>query len=245
MIVGKGLLARAFEPHFGEDSDVIVFGSGVSNSLETMRSEFDRETALLTDWLGREASRFIYFSSCGVAADDAELTPYMRHKQAMESLVLSASNGLVLRLPQVVGSTTNHHTLTNFLRDRIVSGEHFTVWARAERNLIDVDDVVKIGVGLATQVPAQTAAVSIAATQSMLMPEIIRIFERTLGKAANCSYVERGVPMIIDTSVIESMSASLGVDLGGGYIEHVIDKYYAADRRHSFGEVSPILASRT
>lgn len=245
MIVGKGLLALAFEPHFGENSGVILFGSGVSNSLETRLSEFERESALLTDWLAREASRFVYFSSCGVAADDAELTPYMRHKQSMESLVLSASNGLVLRLPQVVGSTTNHHTLTNFLRDRIVSGEHFTVWARAERNLIDIDDVVKIGVRLATEVPAQTAAVSIAATQSMAMPEIIAIFERTLGKVANCSYEERGGPMVIDTTVVKSMSTSLGVDLGYGYIEHVIDKYYAVDRRHSTDEASPILAGRT
>lgn len=245
MIVGKGLLARAFEPHFGGDSGVVVFASGVSNSLETRRPEFDRETALLKDWLAHEARRFIYFSSCGVAAADADLNPYMRHKQSMESLVLSASSGMVLRLPQVVGNTANHNTLTNFLRDRIVAGEHFTVWARAERNLIDVDDVVKISVLLATEVPSRAAPVSIAAARSLLMPEIIGIFERTLGRTANCSFVERGSPMVIDTTVAENVSAVLGIDLGKGYIERIINKYYAADRRHTISEVSPSLVSRT
>jgi nucleoside-diphosphate-sugar epimerase len=229
MIVGKGLLACAFEPHFGENSDVIVFASGVSNSLETSPSEFARETALLRQRLNSEAKRFIYFSSCGVTAIESELTPYMRHKRSMESLVLSEPHGLVLRLPQVVGRTENHHTLTNFLRDHIVSGEHFTVWARAERNLIDIDDIVKIGVTLATELPIEATAVSIAATRSLRMPEIVGIFERVLGKAANCSYVEKGTLMVIDTARVERLSARLGIDLGDGYIERVIEKYYAAD----------------
>lgn len=247
MIVGKGLLARAFEPHFGKDSDVVVFASGVSNSLETRASEFAREQTLLCRLLGSEARRFVYFGSCGVTAAEPDLTPYMKHKLAMESLVLSAPHGLVLRLPQVVGRTENHHTLTNFLRDHIVSGEHFTVWAHAERNLIDIDDIVKIGVrlGLATALPTKPATVSIAATRSLLMPEIVGIFERVLGKTANCSYIEKGAPMLIDTSVVENVSAGLGIDLGTGYIARVIDKYYAVDRCHDIGDASPTLASST
>jgi nucleoside-diphosphate-sugar epimerase len=242
MIVGKGLLARAFEPCFGEASDVVVFASGVSNSLETRPGEFEREAALLRQRLDSEARRFIYFSSCGVAAAESELTPYMRHKRSMESLVLSA-HGLVLRLPQVVGRTENHHTLTNFLRDHIVSGEHFTVWAHAERNLIDIDDIVKIGARLTKELPTEATVISIAAARSLLMPEIVGIFERVLGNTANCSYVEKGTPMIIDTTVAESLSARLGIDLGDGYIERVIAKYYAADRCRDIGETPPTAAS--
>jgi nucleoside-diphosphate-sugar epimerase len=243
MIVGNGLLARAFESHFGESHDVVVFASGVSNSLETRPGEFAREAALLRQSLDSEARRFIYFSSCGVAAAESELTPYMRHKRSMESLVLSASHGLVLRLPQVVGRTENHHTLTNFLRDHIVSGEHFTVWAHAERNLIDIDDIVKIGVKLAEELSTKATVVSIAAARSLLMPEIVGIFERVLGNTANCSYVKKGTPMVIDTAVAESLSARLGIDLGDGYIERVIAKYYAADRCRDIGETPPTVAS--
>lgn len=245
MIVGKGLLAHAFEPHFGENSEVIVFASGVSNSLETNPGEFAREATLLRQNLDSEAKRFIYFSSCGVTTAEPELTPYMRHKRSMESLVLCAPHGLVLRLPQVVGRTENRHTLTNFLRDHIVSGEHFTVWAHAERNLIDIDDIVKIGVTLAAEPPTEATAVSIAAIRSLRMPEIVGIFERVLGRAANCSYVEKGTPMVIDTVMVESLSAELGIDLGDGYIERVIDKYYAVDRGRDIRDASPTLARST
>ena len=243
MIVGRGLLARAFEPHFGKDSDVVVFASGVSNSLETRASEFAREKRLLCRLLEDETKRLVYFGSCGVTAAEPQITPYMEHKRAMQSLVLSVPHGLVLRLPQVVAKTKNHHTLTNFLRDHIVSGKHFTVWAHAERNLIDIDDIVKIGVSLTMTLPTQPAAVSIAATRSMLMPEIVEIFERVLGKAANCSYVEKGVPMLIDTAMVEKVSAGMHIDLGGGYIARVIEKYYAVDQRHETGRASPTSAN--
>lgn len=226
MIVGKGLLARAFEPHFGNSRDVVIFASGVSNSLETRPSEFAREELLLRELLGSSTGRFVYFGSCGAKADESELTAYMRHKLAMESLVLSVPHGLVLRLPQVVSRASNPHTLTNFLRDRIVTGEHFTVWSRAERNLIDIDDIVDIAVHLIRQLPLQATAVSIASLQSLPMPEIIQIFERVLGRAANCTYQDAGSPLSIDTAVARQISHELGIDLGNGYTERIIHKYY-------------------
>jgi hypothetical protein len=114
VIVGNGLLARAFEPHFGMDPDVIVFASGVSNSMETRSSEFARERTLLRQSLAAGARRLLYFGSCGVASAEAGSTPYMVHKESMESLVLSSPGGLVLRLPQVVGITQKHPTINQF-----------------------------------------------------------------------------------------------------------------------------------
>lgn len=226
MIVGKGLLARAFQPCFGEASDVVVFASGVSNSLETRASEFAREHSLLHEHLAGDAKRIVYFSSCGVTALENELTPYMRHKQLMESLVLSRSGGLVLRLPQVVGRTENTHTLTNFLRDRILSGEHFSVWAHAERNLIDVEDVAALGATLAKETSMDSSTTAVAAERSLLILEIVKIFERVLGKTANYSIVEKGTPMAIDNTRVNEVSTRLGIYLGEGYVENVIAKYY-------------------
>lgn len=231
MIIGRGLLANAFEPYLGSNPDIIVFASGVSNSRETRISEFEREQALLSQLLENEDRRLIYFGSCGIVAPQAELTPYMQHKRSMESLVLSTSTGLVFRLPQVVGKTDNPHTLTNFLRNRIVSGEHFPVWRLAERNLIDIDDIVRIVSTLAFELPAGSTAISIAALRSLSMPEIIRIFELVLGKTANCTYMDQGSPMTIDISIIQYLSDRLGICLGGDYAERIIDKYYAIDRK--------------
>ena len=228
MIVGRGLLARAFEAHFGGTTDVVVFASGVSNSLETRPSEFAREAALLRQWLDRDARRFIYFSSCGVTADELEHTLYMRHKRSMEALALAASGGLVLRLPQVVGKTDNSHTLTNFLRDRILAGEHFTVWEHAERNLVDVNDVAAIGAALVGAPFAdKSSPISIAAETSVPMPAIVSMFERALERRANCTMVNKGAPLPVDARTAVEVGARMGINLGAGYIENVIRKYYA------------------
>lgn len=205
----------------------MVFASGVSNSLEIREEEFAREHALLCRLLTNDALRFVYFSSCGVTTAETELSAYMKHKKKMESLVLAKRGGLVLRLPQVVGRTDNHHTLTNFLRDRILSGKHFTVWAHAERNLIDIDDIAAIGATLAADVDAGSSVIPIAADSSLPMREIVKIFERILDKRANYSLLDKGAAMDIDTSRIREVSSRLGIDLDGGYAERVIRKYYA------------------
>ena len=227
MIIGSGLLAHAFEPYFGASTDVLVFASGVSNSLETRDEEFAREHALLCQSLADQVPRLVYFGSCGVATAEAGSTAYMKHKQRMESTVLAAPGGLVLRLPQVVGRTENHHTLTNFLRDRIASGEHFTVWSHAERNLIDIDDIAAIGAALALEMSEEPLAISIAAEKSLPMREIVNIFERVLGKRANYSLADKGAAMDIDTARIREVSTRLGINLGEGYVEDVVRKYYA------------------
>lgn len=245
MIVGRGLLARAFEPHFGSNPDIVVFASGVSNSLETRDSEFAREHGLLCQLLAGHARRFVYFGSCGVTTAEAELTAYMRHKKRMESIVLASPGGLVLRLPQVVGRTENHHTLTNFLHDRISSGEHFTVWSHAERNLIDIDDIAAIGAALAVESTEEHSAISIAAEKSLPMREIVKIFERVLGKRANYSLVEKGATMDIDTTRIREVSARLGIHLGDSYVEDVVRKYYApTDTVSTDHEASVFAASK-
>lgn len=227
MIVGKGLLAQAFEAQFGSDSDIVIFAAGVSNSLETSTEEFSREDTFLRQALAGGAKRLVYFGSCGVIATEAAASLYMQHKKRMEALVLSSAHGLVFRLPQVVGVTNNSHTLTNFLRDRILSGEHFTVWGRAERNLIDIDDVVAIGASLAGDFSNDCATViSIASKQSMPMPEIVTIFERTLGKSGNYSTVDKGAPLSIDTRKAVEVGKRLSINLEGGYTERVIRKYY-------------------
>ena len=228
MIIGKGLLARAFEPRFGTDPDVVVFASGVSNSLETRAEEFARERKLLCQLLDGTARRIVYFGSCGVMAAEEQLTPYMAHKQSMEELVLAAPGGLVLRLPQVVGKTDNAHTLTNFLRDRILTGEHFVVWEHAERNLVDVDDVAAIGAALAVDLDCrESSAVSIAAEKSVPMPEIVSMFEHVLKKHANYTMVSKGSHLPVDTRKAIEVGARLGINLGAGYIEKIIGKYYA------------------
>lgn len=227
MIVGNGMLAKKFE-HFRDDPSVLIFASGVSNSQEKSIEAFRRESDLLAHHLGNfRGASFIYFGSCGVSGETSKLSPYLKHKRSMEQHVLDHSTGRVFRLPQVVGSTDNPHTLTNFLRDRILNGESFEVWREAERNLIDMDDVAAIAsTCIAKNYLANGSAYSIASERSLKMEEIIAIFQRVLNKQANYTSLPKGEPMLIEANIAATIAPGLGIDLGVGYAERVISKYY-------------------
>lgn len=238
MIVGRGLLARAFGSVFAENDDWVIFASGVSNSSESNSAEFLREEVLLRSCGDEAEGALVYFSSCGLIDGDTADTPYMSHKRRMESLVLSMPRSVVLRLPQVVGRTGNTHTLINYLRDRIVNGEHFTVWKNAERNIIDIDDVVAIAEELLRHPDTESRVINIAVERSSLMTDIVKIVEGVIGKRGNYTLEPKGAPLRLDTFIASAAARRLGLDMGDGYLERVITKYYALPHTESLSRRS-------
>ncbi|UNK48890.1 NAD-dependent epimerase/dehydratase family protein [Lysobacter sp. S4-A87] len=229
MIVGNGLLANAFRPNFEDEPSVLIYAAGVSDSTCQDSNSFDRERYLLETTLAEStARRRVYFSSCALADPHSHMTPYLLHKQRMEMLVIEAG-GLVLRLPQVVGRTGNPKTLTNFIYDCIVHGRRFTVWKTAQRNLIDIDDVAAIGTRIILAPPEAPSAISIAAPHSTPMLLIVEAFERVLGIKGNYQLDDRGDPLELDTELAQKVAGQLEIDMGPGYLESVIRKYYGPE----------------
>lgn len=225
MIVGNGMVARAFAPRYATDPDTLIFASGVSNSNETEVHAFARERALLREHLQGGYRRVVYFGSCNVV-NMQERSPYFQHKRSMEALVAATGRGTVLRLPQVVGHTHNPNTLTNFLRDCILQERQLTVWTSAERNLIDIEDVATIATRiLDTGTPP--AVVAIATPWSLPMPHIVALFEQVLRRRAKRVLVDRGEGMSIDSTLSEQVARDIGIDFGPDYPLRVIQKYYA------------------
>jgi nucleoside-diphosphate-sugar epimerase len=225
MIVGAGLVARAFARLYADDPSTLIFASGVSNSSETNPLAFARERTMLQDYLSGGAERVVYFGSCNVVNPQQD-SPYFQHKRAMEALVAAHPAGMVLRLPQVVGHTRNPNTLTNFLRDRILAGETLTVWTGASRNLIDIDDVVRIAAHLLAAPRPAPGVVSIASPWSLPMRDIVALFESAMGRRAHVIEVDRGETMEIDTRLAEQVAHDIGLDFGPDYPLRVIHKYY-------------------
>jgi nucleoside-diphosphate-sugar epimerase len=225
LIIGDGLIARGFASRYTHDDSIVIFASGVSNSTETGDAAFRRERSMLMDALGL-GRRLVYFSSCSIASNSESLRPYMRHKAEMEKAVLAADQGLVLRLPQVVGYTNNPNTLTNFLRDRILRREPFDVWAKAERNLVDIDDVVAIGTEILQSWPSEDRVLAIAASVSTPMPEIVAAMEEAMGIHAIQRIIEAGESMPIDCKLTSAIARRLRLDLENDYVRRIIGKYY-------------------
>ncbi|MDZ4201178.1 MAG: NAD-dependent epimerase/dehydratase family protein [Gallionella sp.] len=228
MIIGSGLLAQAFAPAFSQRDDVCIYAAGVSNSGCNDTREFERERKRLHEALRQmsQADVFVYFGTCSVIDPDAQDTPYVRHKLAMEQLVAAHSHYLILRLPQVAGKTPNPHTLLNYLYARISRSEAFSLWRNARRNIIDVADVAAIAGFLIADPAARNNTFNIANPVCYTMSDIVAVMENVVGKRAIYEIVERGTGYAIDTRAILPVLDAAGVKFGDDYLERVTRKYY-------------------
>jgi nucleoside-diphosphate-sugar epimerase len=228
MIIGSGMLARAFSARFSQCNDVCVYAAGVSNSSCIDPQEFAREWKLLSAALENpeHTGVFVYFGTCSIGDPEARDTPYVQHKLAMEQLVAAHPQHLILRLPQVAGYTPNPHTLLNYLYARISRSEAFDLWNKAKRNIIDVDDVVAIAARIIADKAKRNVAINIANTSSYSMKEIVSAMARAVGKRAIYYDVERGCEYMIETGPMLPVLGDVGVEFGSDYLDRVMAKYY-------------------
>jgi len=227
MIVGSGLLARAFRGPITDRPDIIVHAAGVSNSQCKDPREFERENMLLRETIAnaRGADCLAYFSTCSILDPGSANTPYVLHKVAMEAAVRRHPRHLILRLPQVAGRTPNPHTLLNYLHARIARGERFTVWKSARRNVIDCDDTRRIVFRL-LEGGIRGETVNIACTHDHTVLEIVETVERVIAGHAVYDALERGNPYTVDVARIVPFLSDAGVCFDKDYLERVVRKYY-------------------
>lgn len=225
MIVGSGLLANAFRDRFERRDDLIVFASGVSNSSEQRASEFERERSLLAKSLSQK-KKLVYFSTCSLRDPSIRQTSYVQHKAKMESIVLEKPGNFVFRLPQVAGESTNPFILTNFLAGKILANEPFDLWVHTYRNVIDVDDVVRIAGVMIEELGGTNGTLNIACSHSVSMPVLVATFERVLRRSAKYNEIDRGGRYEIDVETSNTVASRIGISFDEKYLERVLDKYY-------------------
>lgn len=129
-IIGNGDIASVLP----DREDRLYFASGVSNSQETRRSEYEREKKLL---LKQDRHRHIvYFSSLSVFYTDIL---YSQHKRRMESLIKNTfSHYTIIRLGNITWGT-NPHTIINFMRAQKKAGKTLEI-RDTYRYVIDKDE---------------------------------------------------------------------------------------------------------
>lgn len=233
MIVGRGLLASAFDAQAIEASRATLFASGVSNSSETNPAAYARERDLLAEHLSSARGTFVYFSTCSIEDPDRSNDDYARHKARMERMVMDHGGGyLILRLPQVVGRTGNPRTLTNFLADRLRRSEAIPVWSGAIRCLIDVEHVATLTMSLLADTMPHRLVDTLAPPEVITMRELVDTMEIVMGIEARREIVERHGGARPDSRLMVGMAPALGIDVSPGYTRRLLQKYYG---RHDAG----------
>ena len=139
MIVGNGLISKAFKQYYHLLDDIVIFASGVSNSSGNNTDDFNREKDLLIKTI-KENKKIIYFSSTLVNFNDK---PYYKHKLEMEEIIkLSGVDYIIYRLPQIVGKSGNKDNIFNFIKNSIINNKPLTIYTDVERAILDVNDLV-------------------------------------------------------------------------------------------------------
>jgi len=228
LVVGSGLIAKAFAKDLTTFENIRIYAAGVSNSGCKDFSEFERERERLVVALENHPTKqcFVYFGTCSVYDAETRYTDYVKHKLEMEELVSKSPNYLILRLPQVVGHTPNPHTLLNFLYARIARSEAFSVWSDAYRNVIDVDDVVKIAHLILQDGLLHNTVINIANPNIYSMGEIVTAMEAFVGKPAIYDVIKRGLKYMIDINTTQPYINQLNLQFNHEYLSTVIAKYY-------------------
>ena len=226
MVVGAGMMAKAFSA-FRDRSDVVIFASGVSNSLETNAAAFSRERDLLTkSRAAHPRALLVYFGTCSVHDPERRDTPYVQHKLAMESLLASAGGPwLVLRVPLAIGRNPGSRTLAQFLHERILSGQSFEVWEGASRFPIDVDDLYRIGCRFIDDPAMWNRRINVA-LRAFPVLEFVRILEKIAGRKANYALAPKGVQFKLDCPEVQQIAGELRLDKSERYLERVLQKYF-------------------
>ncbi len=227
MVIGNGMLAKCFM-EYETDNSVLLFCSGVSNSLCIEKSEYGREFLLLKEILSKNSDKlFVYFSTCSIEDDSLSENMYIKHKIELENYIKSnAKSFLIARLSNVVGVSKNNHTILNFFYNSISKGLAFDLWVNSYRNMIDVSHVKEIVSFIIGNNLYTNKTINIANKVSVSSLSIVEKIERFLNVKAKYNLIGKGAKFNIDISEIEPILLKLNMNFTENYIESLLKKYY-------------------
>ncbi len=221
MIIGNGLIANSLKDIDSEDS--LFFASGVSNSLETRSSEFEREFSLLKNSIVQhKENKLFYFSTLSVNDLSKQESKYVLHKLEIENFIKeNCKNYIILRIGNIVGKGGNPNTLFNFLKTQITQGSNFMLHLKARRLLLDIDDITKFLESNCANVNNQT--INFAYPYYYDLKEIVEAIRSKIQKEANYQESDEGdfYKVNFDESVNDFFR---GID-AETYLKNLAEKY--------------------
>lgn len=221
MIIGNGIIANAVKSYDADDT--VFFASGVSNSLETRPSEFEREFSLLKSAIEENKNRkLIYFSTLSIHDQSKQNSPYVLHKKAIEDYITTFSDHfLILRIGNIVGKGGNPNTLFNFLAAQINSNSKFTLHLKARRLLLDIEDISRFLGSHCLDI--QNKTINLAFPYYYDLKEIVNAIEKKVHKKAHFSETDEGDFYKIDFD--KDITAFFSGIQPAEYLETLTQKY--------------------
>lgn len=227
MIIGSGLLAKAFYK-YSNDNNILIFASGVSDSTTISKSQFDREYNLAKDILEKYQDKtFIYFSSCDVENKDVNQLPYYKHKINVEMLLQEyANNYYIFRLPQVFGLGGNRSNLINYLFEKIDNNSSFFLIKGMYKNILHISDVYAICKYIIDNRLYTNSIVNVINEKYYLIDDIVKSIEVILSKKAIYNIKSTNSLIKYTTLLTKKDLLQAGVIFDDSYIMDKLLLYY-------------------
>ncbi len=223
MIIGNGLIASAFSSL--DTNEILLFASGVSNSLETNDDEFLREENLIKKVISENEDKlFVYFSTCSIYDSTKFDSKYVLHKLKMEQLIIEkCKKYLIFRISNAVGKGGNKNTLINYLYDSVTNHRSLIVYSLAKRNLIDVEDIRNISLHYINQ-KLYNQIINIATPENYYIEELIHSIEEYVGVKAIFRREKLGEDYPINISDVQFYFGDFNKEK---YFNTILKKYFS------------------
>ena len=173
---------------------------------------------------------FIYISTTSVLDNYLKKDMYTRNKIIIENLIKKRlDNFLILRLPQIVGKSNNPHTITNFIYKKVLLEQRFKVWSNVKRNLIDIDDLIKIVKQIIGTKLKPRNVINILNPNSIYVEEIANIMGEIIKKKPRYILVEYKTKMKGNLKIQSNFKFNLNITKyfkNKNYFKNIMKKYY-------------------
>jgi nucleoside-diphosphate-sugar epimerase len=217
MVIGNGLIARAFS-EYDKNDRYVIFASGVSDSSCVSEESFSKEIDMVESHFGTR-SKFIYFSSTMLMEKETE---YFLHKRKIEDLISkNIEDYIIFRLPNIIGKGGNCNNIFNLFKDKIKNGDRI-VAIDSTRSMVDIEDLVRI-CEYCFHMSRETIVLS--EIERIGVADLALAISREIGIEANIEKSSKKEHIITKNSPIIDMAIDrLGISREG-YTKKTIKKY--------------------
>ena len=230
-IIGDGFLAKNFskiKTHI-KKSNYLIFAAGISDSKTNSKYKLKREIRIFKKFTNKNyLENIVYISTADINNNLKKKDLYVKNKIIIENLIKKRfKNYIILRLPQIIGNSKNKKTLINYFFQSIKKGKKILVYNNVRRNVLDIDDVIKVLKIIIFDKKMKRKTITLANKHSFQPLDLIKILEKKLNKKANIKFakkVKQRWQINNNTSAILFKKAKVSFDKN--YLYKKINKYF-------------------
>ena len=230
-IIGKGFIAKNLLKinSIINQNGWIVYAAGISNSQTKSKKQFIKEIKLFKNFTKKNyKNKIMYISTADISNNLKNKTKYVKNKIKIEKIIKKNFNHFViLRIPQLIGKSNNKNTLINFFYNRIKEKKKIIVFKNVKRNILDIDDVIKMIQVLIMNKKVNKKTITLSNKNFIKPIEIIKILEKRLKKNANYILIKtkkQNWNLNFNQNIVYFRNAK--INFGKDYLVKAVKKYY-------------------